>query len=179
MYAYSHPKDLLALPPFVTTTGTLPVPTGAMQWKLRPLLTKPPMLVHGFPPNVTVSGALRFQPVTITLLPPAFGPRCGVTPVVATTPGFFSCAARTATLLCHTPVLLHRNRSETRKSREQIKSTGAVSKKEAQCIHKKGKSCAAAITYSASPCLHRESPPPLAQSRPAFHTATRRLCRPV
>ena len=68
---------LVALvPPVVATvTSTVPVPAGAVAVICEALLTVKP--VAAVAPNVTAVALLKFEPVMVTLVPPAVGPAVG------------------------------------------------------------------------------------------------------
>ena len=73
-------------PVVVTVTETVPVPAGTLTVRLVPLatVTEVPALV---PKSTAVEPETKPVPVTVTVLPPAWGPLFGLTSVTVGAPG--------------------------------------------------------------------------------------------
>src|SRR5579884_575521 len=76
-YANRSTEVFALVPPGpVTVTSTVPLPAGAVAViDVEPLTVTP---VAAVAPNLTVSMVVKFDPVTVTLVPPATGPLVGL-----------------------------------------------------------------------------------------------------
>ena len=63
----------------LTVTSTVPVPAGESAVSVELLATETP--VAATDPNITVSPEAKFDPLTLTVVPPAEGPELGLIPV--------------------------------------------------------------------------------------------------